>query len=206
MPADLARVLEPFTAGKRLVVLASTHEGEERSLLERLPALLGRYGDAVVLLAPRHRERFDDVWALLEKTGVPAARRSAGPPPSATRLLLLDTHGELGGAFRFATAAFMGGTLVPVGGHNVVEPAAAGVPVVFGPHMENFRAEEALLREAGAAARVENADAAVDALRAWLADPDEAKRCGQAGADAVAGARGALEATLALLADTHFLE
>jgi len=132
----------------RLIVAGSTLEGEETALLEAWPRLLEADERLAMVLAPRHPERFSDVAALLEKAEVRWVRRSnwpshwAGAPallqPGA--IVLLDTIGELASVYSLATIAFVGGSLVAAGGHNPLEPAQFGVPIVMGPHYANFRA------------------------------------------------------------------
>ena len=131
-PLVIAPQLESLIAGRKVVVLGSTMEGEDEALIPLLKDL-----DAFIIIAPRKPERFDVVAGMLSNF----VRRSeltqhSGPR---TQHLLLDTFGELARIYRYATAAFVGGSLVPTGGHNPIEPAAAGVPVCFGPHMSNFR-------------------------------------------------------------------
>ncbi|MCW3061614.1 MAG: 3-deoxy-D-manno-octulosonic-acid transferase [Capsulimonas sp.] len=124
-----------------LIVAGSTHEGEDVLLLRALrtlredPALV----DTRLLIVPRHAERFESVAALAERAGFAVRRRSRPADGSeSAEVLLLDTYGELAAAYQFATVAFVGGTLVPVGGHSIMEPAQFAKPIVIGPHMENF--------------------------------------------------------------------
>lgn len=126
-------------AGTNVIVCGSTVEGEEELMLPALRAVLAR--NARVILAPRHPERFDSVATLLERAGLDAVRRSRwnGDPIPGGSILLLDTIGELAGAYALADVAFVGGSLVPRGGHNILEPAYFGKAIVVGPHTENFR-------------------------------------------------------------------
>jgi len=121
---------------------ASTHEGEEAMVLEAYLALLRARPDSFLILAPRHPERAPSVAELLKKSCVPFTLRSqlaAAAPLAAGGVFLLDTVGELAGLYAASDLVFMGGSLVPTGGHNPLEPAARGVAVMFGPHMHNFR-------------------------------------------------------------------
>jgi 3-deoxy-D-manno-octulosonic-acid transferase len=127
--------IEALIAGRKCVVLGSTFEGEDEMLLPEVERLV-RERNLFFVIAPRKPERFDAVAALLSKTRV--VRRSNHVHTEAD-ILLLDTIGELARVYRYASAAFVGGSLVPHGGHNPIEPAAAGVPVCFGPHMTAFR-------------------------------------------------------------------
>jgi len=145
--AEATCQLKELGAGMRYLVAGSTLEGEENALLEAWPHLLAADPRLVMVLAPRHPERFATVSALLEKSGLCWARRSewqTSPRVSlqaltAGQIVLLDTIGELASVYSLASVAFVGGSLVPAGGHNPLEPAQFGVPIVMGPHYSNFR-------------------------------------------------------------------
>jgi 3-deoxy-D-manno-octulosonic-acid transferase len=123
-----------------VLVCGSTLDGEEGALLSAFRNILVTHPKAVMILAPRHPERFDEVASLIEQLGFPMCRRSLwSGEPLAGGVLLLDTIGELAAMYSLATVAFVGGSLVPRGGHNILEPALHGVPVVTGNHYENFR-------------------------------------------------------------------
>ncbi|MGB9407898.1 MAG: 3-deoxy-D-manno-octulosonic acid transferase [Terracidiphilus sp.] len=146
--ADATRLLKALAFNLRLIVAGSTLEGEEAALLEAWPRLLEADPQLAMVLAPRHPERFAAVAALLDNSGVPWVRRSdwrSNPEGSLHPLLpgsivLLDTIGELASVYSLASVAFVGGSLIPAGGHNPLEPAQFGVPIVMGPHYANFRA------------------------------------------------------------------
>lgn len=145
--AEATRLLKTLAGGLRCVVAGSTLEGEEAALLESWPRLLEAEPKLALVLAPRHPERFASVAAILEKSGIPWIRRSTwsqqppAPQPLAPgQIVLLDTIGELASVYSLASAAFVGGSLIPAGGHNPLEPAQFGVPIVMGPHYANFRA------------------------------------------------------------------
>jgi 3-deoxy-D-manno-octulosonic-acid transferase len=146
--AEATRQLKTQAAGMRIVVAGSTLEGEETSLLEAWPQLLEVDPQLVLVLAVRHPERFAAVAALLEQSGCAWVRRSSwhGQPESALpplrpgTVVLLDTIGELASIYSLASVAFVGGSLIPAGGHNPLEPAQFGVPIVMGVHTFNFRA------------------------------------------------------------------
>ena len=141
--AEATRLLKAAGAGLRFVVAGSTLEGEEAALLEVWPKLLASDPRLVLVLAPRHPERFDTVAALLAQSGVAGVRRSSWQSSqslSAGQIVLLDTIGELASVYSLATVAFVGGSLIPAGGHNPLEPAQFGVSIVMGPHYANFRA------------------------------------------------------------------
>lgn len=149
--------LEP---GRPVFVAGSTGPGEEAPVLEAFAALRATHPRLFLILAPRHPERSAAVEQLARSRGHRTHRLSRGPVvPGATDLLLVDVMGRLGGLYKLGSAAFVGGSLVPIGGHNVLEPAAVGVPVFFGPHTSHFaEPAEALLR-AGGARRVSDAAA-----------------------------------------------
>ena len=145
--SEAARQLGARAPGVQLFVAGSTLEGEESALLEIWPRLLAADPQLAMVLAPRHPERFSAVAGLLGKSGVPWVRRSAwraergAPQPVvAGQVVLLDTIGELASVYSLAAVAFVGGSLVPAGGHNPLEPAQFGVSIVMGPHYANFRA------------------------------------------------------------------
>ncbi len=180
-------------------VAGSTHRGEEAAVLDAFLALRREAGGLRLILAPRHPERVEEVEALARARGLVAARRSRLTGDAPHDLILLDTIGELAALYGVADVIFVGGSLVPVGGHNVIEPALHARPVVFGPHMHNFRDAAALLLGARAAVQVPDAAALVPALRALLADPAARRRLGEAAWQAVAGHQGACERTLEAL-------
>lgn len=172
-----------LAAGRPIVVLGSTMEGEDEALL---PAVLPL--GAFVVVAPRKPERFEVVAGLAAMT-----RRSALQPTA--DVLLLDTIGELARVYRHATAAFIGGSLVPTGGHNPIEPAAVGVPVCFGPHMSNFREIASVFLRNGAAAEVKSAEDVAAFMKMMIADPRARQEMGERGRRTVGENRGAAERT-----------
>ncbi|HYM62295.1 MAG TPA: 3-deoxy-D-manno-octulosonic acid transferase [Thermoanaerobaculia bacterium] len=135
----IAERLESMLAGRKVIVLGSTAEGEDEEILPHLGKFLTEK-NAFAILAPRKAERFPIVAALLRSTSIPFVRRTEIETAcSPVDLLLLDSFGELAKIYRYATVAFVGGSLVRTGGHNPIEAAAAGAPVCFGPFMSNFR-------------------------------------------------------------------
>jgi 3-deoxy-D-manno-octulosonic-acid transferase len=181
-PARLAKAFE--RAQRRpVVVAASTMPGEESLLLEAWDEVWRRYPQALLILAPRHPARFEAVAQLLAEAGRSIVRRTAlesteealATQLSSPELLLLDSIGELAGVFELADVVFMGGTLVPTGGHNLLEPAYWGKPILFGPHMRNFRDIAQLFLDAGAAVQVRNARELGRVILQLL--EDEARRC-----------------------------
>lgn len=153
------------------VVAGSTHAGEEQAALAAFRRLRSAVPRARLLLAPRHLERVPAVAALVAAQGWPVARRSEGRPASPEAIVVLDTMGELRDAYRSAAVAFVGGTLVPVGGHNLLEPTAAGRAVLFGPHTENCSDVADLVVESGVGFRVRDADDLAQQLIRIAGDP-----------------------------------
>jgi 3-deoxy-D-manno-octulosonic-acid transferase len=180
LEADATRQLKARASGLRLIVAGSTLEGEEAALLEAWPRLLEADPRLVLVLAPRHPERFSAVAALLDRSGVSWVKRSdwrAQPavpnePLQAGGIVLLDTIGELASVYSLASVAFVGGSLFPAGGHNPLEPAQFGVPIVMGPHFANFRVITEDLRARDAiriAAKEDLAGALIELLRDRMA-------------------------------------
>lgn len=181
-------------------IAASTHQGEDESVLDAFTRLRQARPRALLVLVPRHPERFDAVAELCRRRGWTVARRSRGEPCTpATAVYLGDTLGELLLLFAAADLAFVGGSLVPVGGHNVLEPAALGLPVLFGPQMFNFTEAGRRLLEAGAARQVAGATELAAAAAELLADAERRAAMGRAGRAVVEANRGALAALLAVV-------
>jgi 3-deoxy-D-manno-octulosonic-acid transferase len=151
-----------------VMVAGSTREGEEPILLEAFRKLLQSQPNTVLVLAPRHPERASAVTAAIGAAGFGFRRLSAGEAPVRPgEVLLVDVLGQLMKFFAAGDVAFVGGTLVPVGGHNLLEPAAVGLPVLAGPHLENVKDVAQMLQEAGVLTPVTDADS-VAAAAAWL--------------------------------------
>jgi 3-deoxy-D-manno-octulosonic-acid transferase len=197
LPAALAAVLGKVP----LLVAGSTHEGEEQAALEALAAARAAGCAAALALAPRHPERFEDVARLVGGRGLPLRRRSRLEERAleAGEVLLLDVIGELAALYAAAAVAFVGGSLVPRGGHNLVEPALARRAPLFGPHTENGREVAELLLAAGGARRVADSRELAEAALELLRDPAAAALRGERAAAALAPHRGATERSLALL-------
>jgi len=188
-------------AGRPVWVAGSTHEGEEELVLDAHARLAAAQPAALLVLVPRHPPRFEAVTALLRRRGVAFVTRSSGAAVApTTAVLLVDTLGELVEFYAAADVAFVGGSLVPVGGHNLLEPAALGKPVVSGPHTANAAPVARLLVEAGAAELVADGAALAACVGRLLADGAARRSAGERGRAAVSANRGALERFLALLA------
>lgn len=176
-----------------LILAGSTHAGEEEILVSVYRRIAERYPSTVLMLAPRHIERAERVAIMLREAGFVVQRRSdMGKMHTGPRVVILDTRGELARAYREAVAAFVGGTLVPVGGHNLLEPALWGTPVLFGPHTDHCAEVAALLQEAGGGRRVTGSEDLFSILDEWLKQPDARVRVGQAAQAVVVDNQGAL--------------
>ncbi len=200
-PADkpeLLSLVRRLAAGRPVVVAGSTMPGEEEAVLEAF-AHAGGGGRALLVLAPRHPQRFAEVERLVARCGLAGARRSAEPEAAGLEVLLLDTLGELAAVYASAALAFIGGTLVPKGGHNPLEAARFGVPVVVGPSMENFREIADAFDRSRAWRRVADGAQLAAAFDQLLGDPAAAREIGARGAGLIEANRGALERTLDLL-------
>ncbi|HVS14571.1 MAG TPA: glycosyltransferase N-terminal domain-containing protein [Thermoanaerobaculia bacterium] len=188
-------------AGRPLLVAGSTMPGEEEQVL-RAFARLGGGERALLLLAPRHPERCASVVELARGAGLAVSRRSAldgaAPKPRAD-VVVLDTLGELAALYRLAAGAFVGGTLVPTGGHNPLEASCHGVAVAVGPSMHNFREMAETYDRAGAWRRVADPAQLAAAWSEWLERPETAGALGAAGRALIDANRGALRRTLDLL-------
>ena len=194
---SLARRFRLLFGNRTVLLVASTREGEEDLLLDALERT--PLGDAVVVVVPRHPQRFDAVARLLAARGLSFVRRSAGKPlPADCAFVLGDSMGEMAAYYRASDVAFIGGSLLAYGGQNLIEACAAGVPALIGPYTYNFAqaAENAIA--AGAALRVRDADEAMLQVRSLLRDPSLRERMGKAGVAFCATHRGATRRTLAL--------
>ena len=179
-----------------VLVCGSTVEGEEELLFKAFLGVLAKYPAAVMLLAPRHPERFDRVAELAHQQDMKIRRRSQWQGESlAGRVFLLDSIGELASVYALADIAFVGGSLVPRGGHNIIEPAQHGVSVLVGPYTENFR-DIVNFFQAHNAVKVVTADDLASTLMALLANGEERRVLGQRAAGAIESQRGATQRTL----------
>jgi 3-deoxy-D-manno-octulosonic-acid transferase len=162
---DRAKALRDTLFGKRPIFIAgSTHPGEESQILSAFDRLRSQFPELLLVLAPRHPHRIADVVAECEKMGLGIRLRSESEPcDESIDVFLLDTLGELRVFYAASDVAFVGGSLAPIGGHNVLEPAIAGVPVLFGPHMFNFADIACKLKESGGGIEVKN----VEELALW---------------------------------------
>jgi 3-deoxy-D-manno-octulosonic-acid transferase len=187
--------------GARPVWIAgSTHAGEEEPVLTAHADLQRDLPGALLLLVPRHPERFQAVADLLTRRGLPFERRSsAAAARPDTQVLLGDTVGELAALYASVDVAFVGGSLVPVGGHNLLEPAALGVPVITGPYQSNGKEIAQLLLQAGAALEVADGAELSAVLKQLFADPERRRRMGSIGRRVVEANRGSVTRLLELV-------
>lgn len=182
-------------------IAASTHPEEEVPVLAMHQALRVRWPTLLLLWAPRHPERFRPVTQQAVGAGFKVATRKLTRTPGADDdVFVIDTLGELGGFYACAQVAFVGGSLQDIGGHNLLEPAAAGCAVVTGPHLHNFSDIARRMRKAGALCVGDDAAAVVEHLEALLADPAAREAMAVAGRQLVEEGRGALSRTLAAIA------
>jgi len=204
LPPDLgvrgAKLRHDLIGNRPVWIAASTHDGEEEQVLDAHRTILKKMPDAVLILVPRHPERFSGVQSLLQKQKWKfVSRTSRKKFTASTEVLLADTMGELPLFYAASDVAFVGGTLVPVGGHNLLEPGALGLPVVTGPHLFNTQDIADLFADTGASQIVQNADELSPAVLRLLSDEELAQETGQKGKQIVATNRGALQRLLVLL-------
>jgi 3-deoxy-D-manno-octulosonic-acid transferase len=190
--------LERATAGRAVWVAASTHDGEEAIVAHAHNRAAPHVPGLLTIVVPRHPERGADVARLMAGHGLATRRRGAGDGPDGA-VYVADTLGELGLFYRLARVAFVGGSLIRHGGHNPLEPARLGRPVLFGPHMDNFADVARGLMEAGGGARVNDAEDLAGALVRLLLDPALAARWGGAAELAAHAGAGALDAAMAVI-------
>jgi 3-deoxy-D-manno-octulosonic-acid transferase len=177
-----------------VMVAGSTHEGEEEEAIKAYRHLRESFPDTFLIIAPRHPERFKQVEELIKKEGLRYTLKSAfkGETLPAPGVMLLDTMGELAGVYAVGDINFVGGSWTPVGGHNVLEPAAFGKPVFFGPHMHNFNEISRILKESGAGIEVRDGAHLAEEGGLLLKDPARMRALGIAARDALMKNRGAL--------------
>ncbi len=180
-------------AGRPVWIAGSTHGNEDVQLLSAHQTLLAHHPDALLILVPRHPERFDPVAERVRSAGLSLARRSAGDDPAGAQVYLGDTMGELMMLYGASQVAFVGGSLIERGGHNPLEPAAWGIPVFSGPHIFNFETiYQRLLNDAGVRL-VHDADELAQHLVSLFSDPEQRVATGQRALAVVNKNRGALD-------------
>jgi 3-deoxy-D-manno-octulosonic-acid transferase len=180
----------------------STHRGEEEIVLDAYVQARALTPTLRLVLAPRHLDRLDDVEALLRSRQLNVRRRSQGRPgagETAAAVVLLDTIGELAKVYVVGTVVFVGGSFAPIGGHNVLEPAAHRKAILFGPHMHNFHQIAAALLEAGGALQVQRPEALGDNISALLRQPERRRALGEAAYQVLRRNQGAIDRTVELI-------
>lgn len=186
--------------GRKVWIAASTHAADEAVVLAAHGWLRKKLPGLLLILVPRHPERFDAVADAVQRAGFAYTRRSRGAVPDAeTAVYLADTMGELGMLYAWSDVAFVGGTFSGTGGHNFLEPAALGLPMVSGSSVYNFQSIADTLQASGALRCVRDAAGLAEIVRAWLEAPSAREQAGAAGKAFVAANRGALQRTLAVL-------
>ncbi|MGH7260651.1 MAG: tetraacyldisaccharide 4'-kinase [Nitrospiraceae bacterium] len=207
----LSRGVLGLRDGEELIVAGSTHPVEEEQLLACYQTLQREFPSLVLLLAPRHIERAAQVEAVVRAKGLAVQRRSGmAPTPDLSptggeekvrgRVIILDTRGELAQVYRHAVLAFVGGTLVPVGGHNLLEPALWGKPVFFGSHTDHCAEIASLLTDVGGGMQAPDGEALAAGMAACLRDRAALQRMGEAAKSVVLDNRGAVQRSLDLIA------
>jgi 3-deoxy-D-manno-octulosonic-acid transferase len=185
---------EQLGSGRRIWIAASTHTGEDAPILQAHRRLLAQQPDALLIIVPRHPERFDEVASLVASMGFSFQRRSKeSEAGQSIEVFVGDTLGEMMLFYAASDIAFVGGSLVETGGHNPLEPAALGLPVVTGPHWFNFSGIYPELLASGAAREVSDSEALADTLVEWFGDEEQRRGAGEAGRQVVTRNRGALE-------------
>ncbi len=205
LPTEAERTVTRATFGIEedapLLIGGSTHPVEEEQLVEAYVSVLSRHPSARLLLAPRHIERAEAVEAMVRGRGLSVSRRSAAAHGSAfdgvkRQVIILDSRGELALIYQEATVAFVGGTLVPIGGHNLLEPASWAKPVLFGPYTDHCVEIADLLTQAGGGRRVTSVGELTEGFLHLIEQRDERIRMGQAAQSVVRQNQGALQATV----------
>jgi 3-deoxy-D-manno-octulosonic-acid transferase len=187
-----------------VLTAGSSRDGEEPYLIATYQQLSAEIANLALVLVPRHPERTGEIVALLDKAGVPWQKRTtlaAGQQLKHGTVLLVDTVGEMMDLYALSDIAYVGGSLVPLGGHNLLEPAAVGVPSVFGPHMNNFREIEDLVLQYGAGIQVQNPEELTATCRTLITSPELRKVLGQNGLKLMRDNGGATERHMEVIAE-----
>ena len=199
------RVLRYFRvpSSRPVIIAGSTMKGEESAVLRAFRRVRAASPNTLLVLAPRHPERFGEVEQLVRSEGWKTARRTDLAIDSEPRVdvVVLDTIGELASVYQIGTVVFVGGSLVATGGHNVLEPAVFGKPIVFGPHMHNFAEIADAFVSNGAGVQLTGEQQLEEALLSLMSDPVRRARLGAAARALVEANRGAKEKSVAMLAD-----
>ncbi|MDO8784615.1 MAG: glycosyltransferase N-terminal domain-containing protein, partial [Syntrophales bacterium] len=196
LQADIARRLN-IAPEEKVFVAGSTHEGEEKIVLRVYRELLKTWPDFKLIIVPRHVERSQEVLSLLKREGfgevITMTEILNGRKRLHEQVIVIDVIGELFKAYSLATVVFCGGSLVPRGGQNILEPAAWGKIIFYGPHMEDFREEKALLEEAGAGITIRSGGELLEGILELMGDTATFTRKGERGKEMVAANMGAAQ-------------
>ncbi len=187
---------------QKIFIAGSTHRGEEETVVEVFKHLKKSYQDLLLILAPRHPERFSEVAHLLSRHHLSSIKRTeieAGNSNNHYDVILLDTIGELSKLYSIGTIIFVGGSLVPIGGHNVLEPVAYRKPVLFGPHMENFSEIARSLRESGGGLQVESQEEFLSHAEVLLKNDDVREKLGEQAFKVIANNQGAIKKAMEVI-------
>jgi 3-deoxy-D-manno-octulosonic-acid transferase len=186
-------------------IVGSTHPGEEEIILRVYSRLRQHFPELCLVLAPRRQGRFDEVFLLAKQTGWQTRRRSQLPggraAPDSVDVLILDTIGELASFYSLGNFAFLGGSLVTFGGHNPLEAARRGLPVIFGPYMQNFREIAKILTESGGGFQVADETELFLRMERWLASPEECREQGEKARAALLAHQGAVARSVEVIQD-----
>lgn len=193
MILEARRTRSQFGGDRPIWIAASTHSGEEQDVLDAHRCLLAAHPDALLIIVPRHPERFSAVASLIVENEFHLARRSRGDSVNEAQVYLGDTMGELLMLYGVSDMGFVGGSLIERGGHNPLEPAAWGIPVITGPHVFNFEMVYRRLDDGQALSVVTSADELASCIQGLMADPGRAKLAGENALSVVGANRGALE-------------
>jgi 3-deoxy-D-manno-octulosonic-acid transferase len=198
-----------ITSADKVFVAGSTHEGEEKIILDVYQGLLNKYPDFKLILIPRHPERAQAVLALARESGfndcITLTELIAGRPRSNERIIIIDVIGELFKVYSLATVVFCGGSLVPKGGQNILEPAAWGKVIFYGPSMDDFREEKDLLEKTGTGITVGSGSELLEGILKLMSDPDDLIKRGEEGRKMVIANTGAAE-KYAEMVRTHIVK
>jgi len=186
-------------AGQTIFIAGSTHKGEENIVLEVFKNLKNTYEDLILMLAPRHPERFDEVADLLSHQKLRSIKKTeikVGQALNHNDIILLDTIGELSKLYSIGTIIFVGGSLVSTGGHNVLEPVAHKKAVIFGPHMDNFSEISRCLRESGGGFQVDNQEEFLSQAEMLLQNDADRAKLGEKAFEVIAHNQGAINKSM----------
>jgi 3-deoxy-D-manno-octulosonic-acid transferase len=186
-----------------VIIAGSTLKGEEEPVIRAFNRVRASGVNALLIIAARHPERFDEVERVCRHEGLSALRRTELPIDAEPRAdaVVLDTIGELAQLYQIATVVFVGGSLVPAGGHNILEPALYGKSIIFGPHMQNFSVIAETFLVNGAAIQVRSSGELEETMLSLIGDPVRRARVGAAAKALVESNRGARDRTVAVIRD-----